>query len=37
MGEAINALLKLTPEIEISNSCRIVDARNKLINGFDDI
>ncbi len=37
IGEAMNALLKLNPEIEITNARRIVDARNKLTHGYDDI
>lgn len=37
IGEAMNALLKLNPNIEITNSRRIVDARNKLTHGYDDI
>ena len=37
IGEAMNALLKLSPEISISNSRRIVDARNKLTHGYDEI
>jgi uncharacterized protein with HEPN domain len=37
IGEAMNSLLKLNPEIEITNSRRIVDARNKLTHGYDDI
>lgn len=37
IGEAVNKLLKIEPEIEISNSRRIVDARNKIIHGYDEI
>jgi uncharacterized protein with HEPN domain len=37
IGEAMNSLLKLNSEIEITNSRRIVDARNKLTHGYDDI
>ena len=33
----MNQLLKLNPEIEITNSRRIVDARNKIIHGYDEI
>jgi uncharacterized protein with HEPN domain len=33
----MNSLLKLNSEIEITNSRRIVDARNKLTHGYDDI
>jgi len=37
IGEAMNKLLGLDPEIKISNSRRIVDARNKIIHGYDEI
>ena len=37
IGEAMSALLKLNSQIEISNSRRIVDARNKLTHGYDEI
>ncbi len=37
MGEAMNKLLKTEPQINISNSRRIVDARNKIIHGYDEI
>ena len=37
IGEAMNSLLKIYPEIEISNARKIVDARNKLTHGYDEI
>ena len=37
IGEALNSLLKINSEIPISNSRRIVDARNKLTHGYDEI
>ncbi|RIH62955.1 DUF86 domain-containing protein [Mariniphaga sediminis] len=37
IGEAMKKLLAIEPEIEISNSRRIVDARNKIIHGYDEI
>lgn len=37
IGEAMNSLLKLNPDIKISNSRKIVDARNKLTHGYDEI
>ncbi len=37
IGEAVNNVLKLQPEIAISNSRRIVDTRNKLTHGYDVI
>ena len=37
IGEAMNALLKINSDIQITNSRRIVDARNKLTHGYDEI
>lgn len=37
MGEAVNNLLKKHPKIEITNARRIVDTRNKLTHGYDEI
>jgi uncharacterized protein with HEPN domain len=37
IGEAVNQLLKVMPEIAISNSRKIVDTRNKLTHGYDEI
>ncbi len=37
IGEAVNKLLKIESEIVITNSRRIVDARNKIIHGYDEI
>ncbi|MFA5817102.1 MAG: HepT-like ribonuclease domain-containing protein [Bacteroidales bacterium] len=37
IGEAVNQMLKLNPEIEISNARRMVDARNKIIHGYGEI
>jgi len=37
IGEAMNNLLRIEPEINICNSRRIVDARNKIIHGYDEI
>lgn len=37
IGEAVNKILGLKPEIDITNSRRIVDARNKIIHGYDEI
>lgn len=37
IGEAMNSILKIEREIAISNSRKIVDARNKLTHGYDDI
>lgn len=37
IGEAVNHLLKKYPDIKISNARRIVDTRNKLTHGYDEI
>ena len=37
IGEAMNNLLQVNPKIKISNARRIVDARNKIIHGYDEI
>lgn len=37
IGEAINQILKIEPTIQISNARRIVDARNKIIHGYDSL
>jgi uncharacterized protein with HEPN domain len=37
IGEAMSRLLTIEPQINISNSRRIVDARNKIIHGYDEI
>jgi uncharacterized protein with HEPN domain len=37
IGEAMSRILKAHPEVEISNSRKIVDARNKIIHGYDEI
>lgn len=37
IGEAIKKALDIDPQIEITNSRRIVNTRNKLIHGYDSI
>ena len=37
IGEAINQLLKLNPQIPITNARRIVDTRNKIIHDYDSV
>ncbi len=37
IGEAMNLLLKKKPEIAITNAKRIVDVRNRLTHGYDEI
>ena len=33
----MNKLLEIIPEIKITNARRVVDARNKIIHGYDEI
>ena len=37
IGEAINRILKLESDIEITNARRIVDTRNRIIHGYDSV
>ena len=37
IGEAINRILKVSPDIAISDSRKIVDTRNRIIHGYDSI
>lgn len=37
IGEALNRILSKEPEINISNSRKIVDTRNRIIHGYDTV
>lgn len=37
IGEAMNRLLKLSPDVEITSARRIVDTRNYVIHGYDSV
>ena len=37
IGEAMSRILKHDSEIEISNSSKIVDVRNRIIHGYDSV
>jgi uncharacterized protein with HEPN domain len=37
IGEALNRILKIYPEIRITDSRRIVDLRNWVIHGYDKV
>ena len=37
IGEAVNRLLTINPEIPIENAMRIVGLRNQIIHGYDNI
>jgi len=37
IGEAMNRILKIEPDINIVNARRVVDARNWVIHGYDKV
>lgn len=37
IGEAINRILKITPDIKISSARKIVDTRNYVIHAYDSL
>lgn len=37
IGEAMNRILKIDPDINIPNAREIVSTRNKIIHGYDEI
>ena len=37
IGEALNNALKMEPSIGITNARKVVDMRNKLIHGYDEV
>lgn len=37
IGEALNRILKEDPTIQITNSRKIVDTRNRIIHGYDTV
>ncbi|HEY5591570.1 MAG TPA: HepT-like ribonuclease domain-containing protein, partial [Paludibacter sp.] len=37
IGEAMDWLLKANPEIQITDSRKIVDTRNRIIHGYDSV
>jgi len=37
IGEAMDRLLKASPEIQITDSRKIVDTRNRIIHGYDSV
>jgi uncharacterized protein with HEPN domain len=36
-GEAMNRILKVAPDILINDSRKIVDTRNRIIHGYEDV
>ena len=37
IGEALNRILKIDPNIPITDSRKIVDTRNRIIHGYDSV
>jgi len=37
IGEAVNRILRLAPDIDITNARKIVDTRNRIIHGYDTV
>lgn len=37
IGEAVNRILNLEPDIKITNARKIVDTRNRIIHGYDTV
>lgn len=37
IGEAVSRILKIEPEMSLSNSRKIVDTRNRIIHGYDTL
>ncbi len=37
IGEAVNRILNVCPEIKIANARKIVDTRNRIIHGYDSV
>lgn len=37
IGEAMNRIMKLAPEVQIENARQIIDTRNWVIHGYDKV
>ena len=37
IGEAVNRILKVQPDIQITNARKIVDTRNRISHGYDSV
>ena len=37
IGEAMNRILKVKPDFPISTARKIIDTRNRIIHGYDDV
>ncbi len=37
IGEAVSRILKVNPELRITNARKIVDTRNRIIHGYDSV
>jgi len=37
IGEAVNRILKIQPDIQITNARKIIDTRNRISHGYDSV
>ena len=37
IGEAVNRILKVQPDIQITNARKIIDTRNRISHGYDSV
>lgn len=37
IGEAVNRILNVSPEIKITQARKIIDTRNRIIHGYDTV
>ena len=37
IGEAVNRILKVKPEFQLTNTRKIVDTRNRISHGYDSV
>lgn len=37
IGEAVNRILKVSPDFPLNNARKIVDTRNRIIHGYDSV
>ena len=37
IGEAVSKLIKIDPEVQLTNSRKIIDLRNKVIHSYDSV
>ncbi|MGC9367858.1 MAG: DUF86 domain-containing protein [bacterium] len=37
IGEAVNRIMQVDPDISITNARKIIDTRNRIIHGYDSV